>query len=164
MAVTNKITIAYRYKILFNRTLMFNFDSLPEELRNDYQSLDFILSSIRRDIEKGILHEYQWSKANIEPSVIEMPLVFYFDYISSKKNEFEKLSEQVEKERKRYKSYVEEEKITDDVLKLLIPNWKTLQEDKKATELCNSLANWSKEYNLFEDWVLDFFPNYFKES
>lgn len=47
-------------------------------------------------------------------------------------------------------------KCRNHVLKKIIPNWKELKTRTDAKPLCTSLENWAKEYNLNEDWFLDF--------
>lgn len=73
--------------------------------------------------------------------IAKTPLIFYFNYLAGKKTELEISAARV-------RAYREEQGFDDvnkhskeDAIKDLIPNWKAVQQDEKAKDLCDSLGS-----------------------
>ncbi|GEM_PF-6445107 len=43
-----------------------------------------------------------------------------------------------------------------DEIREVFPNWRTLKKEPQAKELCKVIRDWSKDWNLNEDWCHDF--------
>ena len=130
---------------------LFKYDeSLKEFLENDKvdSTIHFFLS---------YLLSRNPHKKEIIPELINTPLINYYWFFLDKENEIKQLENDEDTQ-----SLVESNdsvKCKSHILKKLIPSWKELKNQPSATALCASLENWAKEYNLNEDWFLDFALN-----
>jgi hypothetical protein len=90
-------------------------------------------------------------KVKARPEIVNTPLKHFLFYRETNKK---KLAKFLKEESSR--NYFSGRDLRQAALKRLIPDWAALESDPNAESLCNAIMNWSKEYNLTNDWCLDF--------
>lgn len=134
--------------LMFELLSLFNSDRLPEEFLNKVEIESIIYIFLQYLLEKNP------HKIEIRTEIIDTPLINYYWYFFGKEDEIKRLEDDEE-----LQQFVKpHDRITrkSNAIRKIIPSWKELKTRKDAEALCQSLENWAKEYNLNEDWFLDF--------
>jgi hypothetical protein len=124
-----------------------NLEMLPDHIRvglSENQILAFYLARVYRENSFNI---------EIPQSYIDTPIHNFFAYLRIKRGLVEKHEDEA---RVLLKYPHGESDIRKRAIQMLIPDWKTLKSDPAAQPLVKSLELWSAEYNLTDEWCLDF--------
>lgn len=132
----------------FNLLRLFSSDQIPSELlENDkidnlfYFFFPYLLRKSPYNTETP-------------PQIIDTPILHYYSFFFDKEDEIKRLEngDGLQPNSISLKSITRR----NNALKKIVPNWQELKRKKDAESLCKSLEAWAKEYNLNDDWCLDF--------
>ncbi len=142
-----KVLKAKRSLWAYNLLGLFNRDEVPKELLENDQidsTIHFFLAYLSK--------ENPYDK-EIRQEILDTPFINYYRFFFDKEEELGGL----ESEENALQTYeFDNSRRKRNALKKIIPSWKELKVKKDAKALCESLQKWADDYNLNEDWVLDF--------
>lgn len=86
----------------------------------------------------------------------DTPFLAYFDLLHKSSASIARIAAKIEPELLPIKGTNGYNSIrTKRILKELIPDWKTINENGKAKKLCKSLENWGARFHLHDNWIFD---------
>lgn len=141
-----KLLVGYKRNCFENLLRIANFELLPDNLLDKElvpeESLFFFLLS------------YNFGNpfnAEFSSEVFDTPLVNFLRYVATNQERLAGYESEI----------VDSDPDTNHRMKInalekLVPDWKTLKADKDAQMLCKSILSWANEFNLKDEWCLDF--------
>lgn len=124
-----------------------NFDLLPkDEDSEDSKNIVFIYCLLT------ILGKRE-SNPKAE-DVYDTPFFRYLEYLKTRESEISELSKKIDVDNRNNNFSLSA--IRQMAINELIPDWQFLTKDINAEKLCNIIRDWGTEYNLSDEWLLDF--------
>ena len=120
-------------------------------------NVELLPPDLREKTETEMLFSYLSKESKLEhlslcDKIIDTPLRKLSLYLAKKKRNLKRFIKS-EKAEHPDKSLIEIDQVA---LQKLILDWKTIRADKQAKFFCESIEKWADEYNLREEWCLDF--------
>lgn len=135
-----KLLVSYKRNCFKNLLRIANFEFLPDKEQVPEESLFFFLLSY------NFGNPFKYSS-----DVFDTPLVNFLHYVSTNQQRLASYESEIVKS-----DPDTNHRMRINALEKLIPDWKTLEADKDAQMLCKSILSWANEFNLKDEWCLDF--------